>query len=139
MTRLPLDVCAVSTPRHPGVVLSAPTTLGKPAGGVWASAGVDAPQPSVRATDPAMTNAPPFQILMAGSSSRCSIASRAAPVLGNLTKGAIGGMKGWLGGTRGGLDWRSHRRTARLSTPQNVKRLPTADGVTTDSPNVFNN
>src|SRR5215470_233918 len=38
MTCLPLDVCPVSTPRHPGAALSALMTLGKPAGGACAAA-----------------------------------------------------------------------------------------------------
>src|SRR5439155_23738633 len=38
MTCRPLDVCPVSTPRHPGAALSALMTLGKPADGACAVA-----------------------------------------------------------------------------------------------------
>src|SRR5262245_66308779 len=56
MTRFPLDVWPGATPRHPGVVLSAPTTSGKRAGGAWAKTSVEGAETIARAIEAATTS-----------------------------------------------------------------------------------
>src|SRR5437899_5585319 len=80
MTRLPLDVCPVSTPRHPGAALSVFSTLGKPPGEPWARAAPAHAQNSVRATAAAINRLRPLETFMA----RCPPSGRGSPTPSTL-------------------------------------------------------
>src|SRR5436309_13061259 len=100
MTRLPLDVRPVSTPRHPGAALSAFSTLGKPPGEPWARAAPAHAQNSVRATAAAINRLRPLETFMA----RCPPSGRGSPPRrgsrSNPDARSISGLKGH----RRGLD-----------------------------------